>query len=83
MLESGLLVVGVDQGVLVVMSGEVHYRVPDAPDARCQALLGAVEALLDDELRGELSQRLEAWFERKDAETAGSCSPPSVSYETS
>jgi len=52
----------------------MYYRVPDAPNARCQALLGAVEALLDAELRAELIERLETWFERKDAETAGSCS---------
>jgi ArsR family transcriptional regulator len=52
----------------------MYYRVPDAPDAHGRTLLRAVEELLSDELRDDLSQRLATWFERKDAETAGSCS---------
>ncbi len=52
----------------------MYYRAPDTPDARCQALLDAVKALVDAELRADLIERLETWFEGKDAESAGSCS---------
>jgi len=52
----------------------MYYRVPDSPDASCLALLRAVQDLLTGTLRDDLTMRLEAWFERKDAETAGSCS---------
>jgi ArsR family transcriptional regulator len=52
----------------------MYYRVPDEPDAGCRVLLRAVEKLLRDEQRADLTQRLEAWFERKNTETAGSCS---------
>lgn len=51
----------------------MYYRLSDAPDAARQALLRTVQALLDDELREDLSRRIEAWRERKDAETAASC----------
>ncbi len=56
----------------------MYYRVPDVPDPRCGVLLRAVEELLLDEVRENLTQRLESWFERKDAETAGACSTPAA-----
>ena len=52
----------------------MYYRIPGAPDARCQTILGAVEALLQGAIRDELIRRLEAWFDRKDAAPGSACS---------
>ncbi len=52
----------------------MYYRLPDVPDARCQALLDALEALVDGAFREDLLERLEGWFQRKELGTAASCS---------
>ena len=51
----------------------MYYRLPDAPDPACQTLLDALDDLLDKNMRDALTERLEAWFAQKNAESAATC----------
>lgn len=51
----------------------MYYRLPESPEAACATLIDALESLVDAEQRADLIERLEAWFEQKDAEAMASC----------
>ena len=51
----------------------MYYRLPESPEPACSTLIDSLETLVNAELRADLIERLETWFEQKDTETMASC----------